>query len=133
MIKSTGRIIKGKVLEVSPSSQFSGGQYQVTVSIPEMETKGLYSGMYVNVAIRGEGNERSSDGTTLVPAAALIHKDQLAGLYTVSEGKTALLRWVRLGKAYGDDVEVLSGLGANETFILQAEGKLYNGAPVQVK
>ena len=48
VIKSTGKVIKGKVTEVSPSSQFSGGQYMIKVNIPEQEKAGLYSGMYVN-------------------------------------------------------------------------------------
>lgn len=133
IIKSNGRIIKGKVQEVSPSSQFSGGQYILKVSIPESDSKGLYSGMYVNVSIQGTARDQSNEGITLVPSSALIYRDQLVGLYTISESKTAILRWVRLGKAYGDQMEILSGLSANENFIIQAEGKLYNGAPVQVK
>lgn len=133
IIKSNGRSIKGKVQEVSPSSQFSGGQYILKVSIPESDRDGLYSGMYVNVSIQGKAKEQSNEGMTLVPTSALIYRDQLVGLYTISESKTAILRWVRLGKAHGDQMEILSGLSANENFILQAEGKLYNGAPVQVK
>lgn len=133
LIKSSGRIIKGKVREVSPSSQFNGGQYQIKVSIPDAEKKGLYSGMYANVAIQGKGSALSTDGITLVPATALIHRDQLVGLYTISDSNTAILRWVRLGKTHGEQVEILSGLSANEKFILQAEGKLYNGVPVQIK
>jgi len=38
-----------------------------------------------------------------------------------------------LGKILGDKVEVLSGLGKEESFIVSAEGKLYNGAPVTIK
>lgn len=131
-IKSTGRVIKGNVLEVSPSSQFNGGQYQIKVSIPDGENKGLYSGMFVNINVQGNNHNQSDEGITLVPANALIYRDQLAGLYTISENKTALLRWVRLGKTHGDQVEILSGLSAREHFILQAEGKLYNGAPIQI-
>ena len=133
IIKSNGRKIKGKVHEVSPSSQFSGGQYTIKVSIPESERNGLYSGMYVNVSIQSKEKEQSSESVTLVPTSALIYRDQLVGLYTISESKTAILRWVRLGKKHGDQMEILSGLSANENFILQAESKLYNGVPVQVK
>jgi hypothetical protein len=43
---------------------------------------------------------------------------------------TALLRWVRTGKRAGDLVEILSGLGADESFIAGSSGKLYNGVPV---
>ena len=40
------------------------------------------------------------------------------------------LRWWLLG--FGNQVEVLSGLSANEQYIVSAEGKLYNGANVQL-
>jgi RND family efflux transporter MFP subunit len=133
IIKSNGRSIKGKVQEISPSSQFSGGQYAIKVSIPENERSGLYSGMSVNVSMQSETKERSRENITLVPASALIYKDQLVGLFTISENRTAILRWVRVGKTHGDQIEILSGLSANESFILQSESRLYNGAPIEVK
>ena len=67
----------------------------------------------------------------LVPASAIINRDELTGIYTVSATGTSLLRWIRLGKSYGDKVEVISGLSRDEKFILSSESKLYNGAPVQ--
>jgi RND family efflux transporter MFP subunit len=133
LIKSSGRSIKAKVSEVSPSSQFSGGQYLITVNIPDTEKSGLYSGMYVNVAIASSSKANDTDDIVLVPTSSLVHKDQLTGLYTISEGETALLRWVKLGKTYGNNVEVLSGLSPKEKFILTSDGKLYNGAPVTIQ
>jgi hypothetical protein len=44
-----------------------------------------------------------------------------------------MLRWLRVGKTEGDKVEVLSGLAKNESYIIKAEGNLYNGAKVSVK
>ncbi len=133
LIKSSGRSIKAKVSEVSPSSQFSGGQYLITVNIPDTEKKGLYSGMYVNVAIASSSKASDTDNMVLVPTSSLVHKDQLTGLYTISENETALLRWVKLGKTYGNNVEVLSGLSPKEKFILTSDGKLYNGVPVTIQ
>ena len=132
IIKSTGRIINGSVSEVSPSSQFSGGQYNIKVNLPENEKIGVYAGMYVNIAIQGTGGSKAND-KVLVPSIAIVNKDQLTGLYTITENETALLRWVRLGKVLGDQVEVLSGLRSDEKFILTSEGKLYNGVPVTTK
>ncbi|HRN55307.1 MAG TPA: efflux RND transporter periplasmic adaptor subunit, partial [Agriterribacter sp.] len=134
-IKSAGRIFEGPVTEINPSSQLSGGQFIVKISVPEKENKGLYSGMYVNVRIDGVQNiQHETDGNKiLVPLSAVVHKDQLEGLYTISQTGTALLRWVRLGKVWGENVEVLSGLSPSEQFILKADGKLYNGIPVIVK
>jgi hypothetical protein len=47
--------------------------------------------------------------------------------------KLLFLRWVRTGKTYDNQVEVLSGLSANEQYIVSSEGKLYNGALVSVQ
>ncbi len=137
VIKSTGTEFEGTVKQINPSSQFSGGQYMIKISVPENVKKDLYAGMYVNVIVETGGNTAAStntnDNIVLVPQSAIISKDQLKGLYTVSTANTALLRWVRLGKNYGTDVEVLSGLDKTEQFIVSAEGKLYNGAPVAIK
>lgn len=134
-IKSADRTILGSVTEINPSSQLSGGQYIVKISLPEKVYEGLYSGMYVNVFIEGADHPKNIVEKTkvLVPQSAIVYKDQLEGLYTVSNTGTALLRWVRLGKVYGQDVEVLSGLNPSEQFILHAEQKLYNGIPVTIK
>jgi hypothetical protein len=40
---------------------------------------------------------------------------------------------VRTGKKFGDQVEILSGLTANEQYIVTSEGKLFNGAKIQIK
>jgi multidrug efflux pump subunit AcrA (membrane-fusion protein) len=69
----------------------------------------------------------------LVPVTALVTRDELTGIFTVGSANQALLRWLRTGKAYGDKVEVLSGLSKDEKFISSADGRLYNGAPVIVK
>ena len=69
----------------------------------------------------------------LIPVDALVTKGQLSGVYTVSESNTALLRWLRLGRTFGDQIEVLSGLSANESYIISADGKLYNGVNVTIQ
>jgi RND family efflux transporter MFP subunit len=136
-IKSTGARTDGVLTQMNISSAATGGQYSVKISLPAAAQKGLYAGMYVNIFIpvktsatadAGPGNE-----PVLVPASALVQQDQLTGLYTISTTHTALLRWVRTGKAVGDKIEILSGLGATEPFILSATGKLSNGAPVKEK
>lgn len=134
-IKSIDKNFTGRVSQVNQSSQFTGGQYIIKISIPEKDKTGLYAGMYANIALQTVSKKTtgSISGAILVPQASIVHKDQLTGLYTISSGNTALLRWVRLGKTYGDKVEVLTGLDKNEVFIVSAEGKLYNGVPLKLK
>lgn len=135
VIKSVDKTIKGTVIQINPSSQFSGGQYIIKVNIPGVEKEGLYAGMYatVSIPIKEDAAINMVDNAVMVPVSSIEHKDQLTGLYTIGANNNALLRWVRLGKIYGDKVEVLSGLEKNEQFVVNADGKLYNGVPVKIK
>jgi RND family efflux transporter MFP subunit len=133
VVKATGKRMVGKVSEVSPSGSLSGGQYQLKVTIPDKENSGLFSGMYVSLSIQSSQLPVESTGGVVVPASSIVYTDQLAGIYTVSGNQTALLRWVKLGKPHGQEVEVLSGLRSDEKFILESEGKLYNGVPVSIQ
>lgn len=133
-IRSAGKTFTGAIAQLNPSSQFTGSQYTIKISIPENEKKDLYAGMYADIALPLLYRETTGNPAgILVPAASIQHTNQLTGLYTIGSNNTALLRWVRLGKTYGDQVEVLSGLSAGETFITSAEGRLYNGAPVAIR
>jgi hypothetical protein len=69
----------------------------------------------------------------LVPESALVRQGQLTGVYTVGSDNVAILRWLRIGKTFGNQLEVLSGLSADEQYIVSAEGKLFNGAKVSVQ
>lgn len=48
-----------------------------------------------------------------IPAGAVVRRGQLTGVRVVA-GDAVTLRWVRLGRAVGDRIEVLSGLEAGE-------------------
>lgn len=133
LVKSTGKTFKGKITQINSSSQFSGGQYIIKISIPETEKQGLLSGMFVNVSIPLKANQSIKTDVVTIPSSAIINHDELTGIYTVSNNNTALLRWIRTGKKAGENVEVLSGLSKDEKFILSSESKLYNGAPVTTK
>ena len=135
-VRSTGLNTTGTVTQMSVSSVATGGQYQVKISLPQDMQKSVYAGMYVNVFIPQKTpahpatQSPEESASVFIPVAALVEKDQLTGIYTVSPMHTASLRWIRTGKKWNDKVEVLSGLNSDEPFIVSASGKLYNGAPV---
>ncbi|WP_162127955.1 efflux RND transporter periplasmic adaptor subunit [Flavobacterium phycosphaerae] len=133
LVKSTNQELSGKVIEVSGSAKNTGGQYLVKISLTNPNSKVL-SGMFVNVQFPLVSKKQTTPATekVIVPESALVHQGQLTGIYTVSNGNTAILRWLRIGKTYGNTVEVLSGLSTNEQYIVSAEGKLYNGAKVKI-
>lgn len=133
LVKSTGAIFDGTVAEVSLSAKNTGAQYLVKINL--MNTNGkVLSGMFVNVQFPiADQQETTVPATVLVSEGALVKQGQLTGIYTVGSGNVAILRWLRIGRSFGDQVEVLSGLGAGEQYIVSAEGKLFNGAKISIQ
>ncbi len=127
LIKSINKTVEGTVTEVSTSAKNTGGQYLVKVALKKTDVA-ILSGMFVTVQFPIENEAKTN--MVLIPKEALVTKGQLSGIYTVSESNTAILRWLRLGRTFGNQVEVLSGLSSNEAYIVSADGKLYNGAKV---
>lgn len=134
-IDAIHKSIKGTIAQIALSSQSSGGQYMIKVNIPDNKNQGLFAGMYTNVTIPVTQVVKTANNSEqiMVPVSAIEYKDQLTGLYTIGSNHIALLRWIRLGRTQGNQVEVLSGLAANEQFIVSAEGRLYNGVAVKIK
>jgi RND family efflux transporter MFP subunit len=130
LVKSLGETIKGQVTEVSTSAKNTGGQFLVKAELENTDAN-ILSGMFATVQFPVEKTSKTS--LVLIPNSSIVTKGQLSGVYTVSQSNTALLRWLRLGRTYGDQVEVLSGLNAEESFITEAEGKLYNGAKISIQ
>ena len=130
-LKSTNQEVAGTVAEISKSSTNTGGQYMVKVNVAGSQN--LLPGMFVNIQFpfknAGKVNQDFQEGV-MIPKSALVEKGQLTGVYTISSNNTAILRWVKIGKDFGDQVEVLSGLTAKEAYIVSANGKLFNGAKV---
>ncbi|MEL1246147.1 efflux RND transporter periplasmic adaptor subunit [Flavobacterium sp. DGU11] len=133
LVKSTGEVVDGTVAEVSLSSKNTGAQYLVKINLANTSGKVL-SGMFVNVQFPIAGSkETTASSAVLVPESALVKQGQLTGIYTIGSGNIAILRWLRTGRAFGNQVEVLSGLGAGEHYIVSAEGKLFNGAKISIQ
>ena len=127
VVKSMNKTIKGQVTEISASAKNTGGQYLAKITLNKTSVP-ILSGMFVTVQFPIE-NQKQRD-LVLIPKDVIVTKGQLSGVYTVSHNNTALLRWLRLGRTYGDAVEVLSGLSVDESYIVSAEGKLFNGVKI---
>jgi len=70
---------------------------------------GLYPGMFVKVAFVVGESQR-----LLVPAGALVRRNEVTGVYVVGDEDRVRLRQVRVGRTFGDRVEILAGLRAGE-------------------
>ncbi len=68
----------------------------------------LYPGMFIKVGFVVGETKR-----LLVPADAVARRSELSAVYVV-DGETVTLRQVRVGRRYGDQVEILAGLAEGE-------------------
>lgn len=133
-LKSMNKTVSGTVSEISRSAADTGGQYMVKINIHNAAD--LLPGMFVNVQfpVKSSGKiNQSFQESMMIPKTALVENGQLTGVYVVSSQNTAVLRWLKTGKTIGEQVEILSGLNPQETYIVSSSGKLYNGAKIKIK
>lgn len=86
----------------------------------------IQSGMFARARFGGGVTRR----TIAVPRTAIVARGELQGVFVVAGDGVARLRWLRLGRAAGDHVEVLSGLAAGESFVTLPPATLADGTPV---
>lgn len=67
----------------------------------------------VRLPLRG-ATDGAAASVIRVPRAAVVERGELTGVYVVNAQGRAQLRQVRLGRAEGQDIEVLTGLDAGE-------------------
>lgn len=99
--------IPGEDLTFFPVADQAANTFRVRVVLPEGSAT-LYPGMFVKVGfVVGETRR------LLIPDAAVVRRSELTAVYTVSDDQVSL-RQVRLGRRYGDAIEVLAGLTEGE-------------------
>lgn len=127
--KALDLTVNGIIAEINPSLANTGSQFEAKILLDpdDPNTARLYSGMYANVYYK-----HGKEPLIMVPKNTLVHRGQLIGLYALGQNETALLRWVKTGKTYGDSIEILSGLSDGEQYILPGGEKLYDGVSIQI-
>ncbi len=99
-------------ITIFPFADPASNTFTVRVSLPDGQYR-LYPGMFVKVAFVIGDAER-----LLVPAAALVRRSEVTGVYVVGDEDRVRLRQVRVGNRFGDRVEVLAGLAEGERIAL---------------
>ncbi|MBT3603267.1 MAG: efflux RND transporter periplasmic adaptor subunit, partial [Candidatus Latescibacteria bacterium] len=102
--------LAGRVEAVIPSGDPRSRTFEVRVVLDNKEAS-LRSGMFARVQF-----QKDTRPGLLISASVVVTQGQLRGVYVIDNGK-ARLRWVRLGKVFGDRVEVLSGLSVGDQII----------------
>lgn len=113
------------VSELSNSASQNGGQFSARLTLKNAAA--LYNGSYAKVFIP---QNAASKAKVVIPENALISRGALVGAYVISKDGKALLRWIRTGKTFENQVEVLSGLSAGEQIILDVPATVEDGSYV---
>jgi len=87
---------------------------------------GLRSGAFARIAVPAAGR---ASGAWL-PRSALVERGDLTGVFVAARGR-AELRWVSVGDALGDRVEIRAGLREGER-VVDAPGALRDGQEIEV-
>jgi RND family efflux transporter MFP subunit len=104
--------IAAQAITFFPVADPASNTFRVRVSLPQTEIV-LYPGMFVKVGfVVGETSR------LLIPSSALLRRSELTAVYVVDGQGGIALRQVRLGHSYGDRIEILAGLEANEALAL---------------
>jgi hypothetical protein len=67
----------------------------------------------------------------LIPRTAVVERGQLQGVYVLDQSGIAGLRYVTLGKASAQQVEVLAGVEPGELLISDPGGRELSGKKVE--
>lgn len=114
-----GKEYQARVTEVIPSIDAATRTFLIKASI---KGEGLRTGLYAKVTIPGVQKQ-----ALIVPAASIVTKGQLTGVYTVDKKGVVTYTLVRVAGAYGDEVEVISGLTEGDQVISKGAEAAFDG------
>jgi len=114
-LESLGYECDATVSEVVPRADVSSRSFDVKVTGPC--PPGVYSGMFARLMLP-LGDEQ----LLLLPQAAIQRVGQLTMVQVAANGELAR-RSVQLGRSFGDQVEILSGLAAGEQVLISTSAQ----------
>lgn len=97
----------GHIRQLVNAADPASHQFHVKIALDD--TRGVHPGMFAEVRFR-----TGSRQALLIPAAAVVHRAGLTGVYVVDDQGVLHYRQIRLGERHGERVEVAAGLRAGE-------------------
>jgi len=115
--------IQGRISEIVPSADSSTRSTIVKIDLPPNAS--LRSGLF------GRAFFTLGDHSAIsVPSTLVVQHGQLTSVYVLDE-KVVRQRLIKLGKVFGDRVEVLSGLQNGDLLIVEPHESLIDGTEVR--
>ncbi|MHB8708107.1 MAG: efflux RND transporter periplasmic adaptor subunit [Desulfuromonadales bacterium] len=117
------RTFPATVSEVEPAADPASRSFQIKAGLPDDPQ--LAAGLFARAA-----HAAATADTLLLPAAAVVTRGQLTGVYVVEDGR---LHWrlVKTGRAVDGRFEVLAGLSSGEQVVISGVEKAVSGARVE--
>ncbi len=116
--------LTGVVSQILPAGDPQTHTFMVKVDLPP--TPGLKSGMFGRFQL-----DKGTSQTLTVPASALVQRGEMTSVFVVGADGIARLRWVKLGRRFEEQAEILSGVDVGERVLLEG-ARGVDGAAVQV-
>jgi RND family efflux transporter MFP subunit len=118
--------LSGRVSQIVPAADPGSRSFLVKIELPSSST--IRSGLFGRAQFsRGERN------ALVIPQTAVVAHGSLKGVFVIGQDKVASLRYVTLGNSVHDQVEVLSGLAANESIVLAPADRELGGKRIEVQ
>ena len=118
--------LAGKVVQIVPAADPSSRTFTVKVELPANPQ--MRSGLFGRARFpRGERE------AIAIPKSAVLSRGQIKAVYLIGGDHLANLRFVTLGAASGDQVEVLSGLQNGDRIVAQPGDRELSGKQVEAQ
>lgn len=114
----------GVVSQILPAGDPQTHTFLVKMDLPP--TPGLKSGMFGRLRL-----DKGTSETILLPASALVERGELTSVFVVGSDQIARLRWIKAGRRFDKQVEILSGMNVGERVLLDG-ARGVDGVPVQI-
>jgi len=121
-----GSGFKGEISRTAASIDATTRTMQVEITLPNKEGI-LLPGAFVQVAL-----PLQPSGVTTIPTNALMIRPEGMRVAAVDADSKVHLRTVRVGRNYGEAIEVLDGVGNKDRLVLNPPDSLNDGDTVSV-
>ncbi|SRR5579871_2163240 len=122
-----GRRFPGKLVRTAEAINASTRTLLVEIDVPNPTSTALFSGSYAEVHLK----IASQNPTYIIPANTLLFRTQDLQVGVVQNGKV-ILKNVTPGHDFGNEIEIVAGLGDSDHVIVNPSDSLVNGQSVQV-
>jgi membrane fusion protein, multidrug efflux system len=121
-IPALAKTLEGTIAEIAPVADPDSRTFLIKIDLPGVPN--LRSGLF------GKLEFPVAESSSLrIPAAAVVERGQMDVVFVVTN-RTASLRLVKIGKHFGDTVEILAGLESGEVVVAAGSARLMDGQPV---